>query len=348
MMLQSLRLGLFIILTLAVLAIGIFLIGSKESMWQSSYVVKAEFANAGGLNESADVRVGGIREGSVQHIQLPRDPKGKVTVVMSLGEGTKDIVRADSEAAIKSEGLLGDKYVEISFGSSEAEKVKGGEILKSIPPLDISDILSKTNYILDSAKVAVDHVQEAAGNISEITAKLNQGKGSAGAFLNDKTMYTETTASVSAMHEDLEAAKSNFLLKGFFNKRGYVDADELKKHEIAALPAAQPMKTFTFAAKDVFEKVGSAKIKNKKVLDEAGAYLEKEKFSLAVVVSAAGLKGDTDKMLLQSQAQSTMVRNYLVQNFRLDDTRLKTRGLGKSEELGAAGSLEIRVYPAAK
>ena len=348
MILQSLRLGFFVILTLAVLVGGIFLIGSKQSIWQSSYTVKAEFANAGGLNESADVRVGGIREGAVQYIQLPRDPKGKVTVVMSLAEDTKDIVRVDSEAAIKSEGLLGDKYVEISFGSQQAAKLKGGEILKSIPPIDISDVLGKTNSILDSAKIAVDHVQEAAGNISEITAKLNQGKGSAGAFLNDKTMYTETTASVTAMHEDLEAAKSNFLLKGFFNKRGYVNSDELKKHELPALPAAQPMKTFTFAAKEIFEKEGSAKIKNKKALDEVGTYLAKQKFSLAVVVSAAGLKGDTDKMLIQTQAQSTVVRNYLVKNFPLDDTRLKTRGLGKSEELGAAGSLEILVYSAAK
>ena len=139
-----------------------------------------------------------------------------------------------------------------------------------------------------------------------------------------------------------------FLLKGFFNKRGYVDADELKKHEITALPTAQPIKTFTLAAKDLFEKVGSAKIKNKKALDEAGAYLEKEKFGLAVVVSAAGLKGDTDKMLVQTRAQSTVVRNYLVQNFRLDDTRVKTRGIGKSEELGPEGSLEILVYPPAK
>jgi phospholipid/cholesterol/gamma-HCH transport system substrate-binding protein len=345
---QNVRLGLFILLTLAVLTAGIFMIGSKQSLWQSNYIVKAEFANVGGLSESADVRVGGIREGSVQHIQLPQEPKGKVTVVMSLAEATRDIVREDSKAAIKSEGLLGDEYVEISFGTPEAGKLKGGEVLKSVPPIDFSDVLAKTNYILDSAKVAVDHVQDAAGNIAEIMAKVNQGKGTAGALLNDRTMYTEATASVTAMHDDLDALKGNFLLRGFFNKRGYVDSAELKKHEISALPEAQPLKTFTFEPNQLFDKATSGKLKNKKPLDEAGDYLQNQKFGLAVVISSAGLEGDSDKMLLLTQAQSTVVRNYLVQNFRLDDTRLKTLGLGKSKLLGEGHALEIRVYPAGK
>jgi phospholipid/cholesterol/gamma-HCH transport system substrate-binding protein len=347
-MTQNVRLGLFIVIGLAVLAAVVLMIGGKQSLWQSTYTVKAEFANAGGLNESADVRVGGIREGSVQHIQLPQDPKGKVTVVMILGDDTKSIVRLDSTAAIKSEGLLGDKYVEISFGTRDGAKLKGGEVLKSVPPIDFSDVIAKTDGILDSAQRAVDQVDVAVGNISEITAKVNGGKGTIGALLNDRTMYTQATESVTAMHDDLDALKSNFLLRGFFNKRGYVDSDELKKHEISALPEAQPLKTFTFVAKQLFDKATSAKLKDKKALDEVGAYLQTQKFGLAVVASAAGMKGDSGKMLVLTQAQSTVVRNYLVQNFRLDDTRVKTMGLGKSDQLGAEHALEVRVYPAGK
>ncbi len=345
---QNIRLGLFIVLGLAVLTAGVFMIGSRQSLWQSNYIVKAEFANVGGLNESADVRVGGIREGSVEHIQLPRDPKGKVTVVMNLSEATRDIVRQDSTAAIKSEGLLGDQYVEVSFGTRESPKLKGGEILKSVPPIDFSDVMVKANYILDSAKLTVDNVQDAAGNIAEITDKINQGKGTVGALLNDRTMYTQATESVSAMHDDLEALKSNFLLRGFFNKRGYVDSDELKKHEMSALPAGQPIKTFTLEAKRLFGKDTSAKVKDKAALKEVGDYLQSQKFGLVVVVASAGMKGDSDKMLVLTQAQSAVVRNYLVQNFRLDDQRVKTMGLGKSDQLGAEHTLEIRVYAAAK
>jgi phospholipid/cholesterol/gamma-HCH transport system substrate-binding protein len=342
---QSIRLGFFILVTLAVLTGGVFLIGSKQAIWQSTYIVKAEFQNVGGLNEGADVRVGGIREGSVRDIQLPQDPKGMVTVVLSLGEDTKNIVRLDSQAMIKSEGLLGDKYLEISFGSREAGKLKGGETLKSVPPVDFSDIFAKTEGILDSAKVTVDRLQDTAGNVSEITAKINQGKGTAGALLNDRTMYKEATASVAAMHDDLEALKGNFLLRGFFNKRGYVDSAELGKHELSALPTTEPIRSFKFELARIFDKANSAKLKDKKSLDQIGSYIEGRKFGLVVILSAAGVKGDKEKLALLTEAQTTVVRNYLVQKFRLDDTRIKTRSLGKTDLLGSDGALEVRIYP---
>src|SRR5580698_8319488 len=132
---QNLRLGLFIVITLAILMTGVFLIGSRESMFHSNYKVRADFDNVSGLIEGADVRVGGLRKGSVKKIQLPKEPNGKVVVLMDLQKETHDIVKLDSVADIKSEGMLGDKYVEISFGSAEAAKLRGGETIGSQPPV---------------------------------------------------------------------------------------------------------------------------------------------------------------------------------------------------------------------
>jgi phospholipid/cholesterol/gamma-HCH transport system substrate-binding protein len=106
---KEVRLGLFIVVTLAILFAGVFLIGNTETLFKSTYRVKAEFQNVAGLNDGADVRVGGIHEGTVRKIDLPKRPDGKVTVVMDLQSATRDIVKKDSLAAIKSEGLLGDK-----------------------------------------------------------------------------------------------------------------------------------------------------------------------------------------------------------------------------------------------
>src|ERR1700691_3129323 len=114
---QTFRLGLFIVAALAVLVTGVFLIGSRESMFQSTYRLKAEFQNVAGLADGADVRVGGLHQGTVKHIQLPNRPDGKVTVTMDLNKGTRDVLNKGSAASIKSTGLVGDKYVEISFGS---------------------------------------------------------------------------------------------------------------------------------------------------------------------------------------------------------------------------------------
>lgn len=343
---QNLRVGIFIVITGAFLAVCVFLIGSRESMFRPSYKVRADFDNVAGLNEGADVRVGGIRKGSVKRIQLPKEPNGKVVVLMDLEKETQSIVKLDSTAEIKSEGMLGDKYVEVTFGSMEGAMLRGGETIGTHPPVDISDLFAKTNQILDTTQGALNNVVTATSSISDISSKINRGQGTVGALINDKTIYNQTAATVTSMHEDVEALKHNFLLKGFFNKRGYVDTDELKKHEIAKLPAGAPEKTFAYDTKQVFDKPDAAKLKDKKALNDAGQYLQSKKFGEVVITAAASMKGDSDKERTATQAQAMVIRNYLVQNFRLDDTRIKTMGLGKTAEGGEDGKIQIVVYAA--
>jgi hypothetical protein len=242
--------------------------------------------------------------------------------------------------------MLGDKYIEISFGSMDAAKLRGGETVGSRTPLDISDLFGKANQILDTTQAALQNVQGATLNINDISAKINHGQGTVGALINDRTIYTQAAATVASMHEDADALKHNFLLKGFFNKRGYVDSDDLKKHEIARLPTAPPEKSFAFDAKQVFDKPNATKLKDEKALKEAGQYLQAQKFNEVVIAVAASMKGDSEKDRVTTQAQAMVIRNYLVQNFRLDDTRIKTMGLGKTDDAGENGKIEILVYPA--
>src|ERR1700733_2859724 len=97
---RSFRLGLFMLTTLAILAVCVFLVGRQESEFGSNYRVRSEFDNVAGLNEGADVRVGGIRKGSVLSIRLPKTPDGKVEVTMDLAKETQAIVKQDSLAFI--------------------------------------------------------------------------------------------------------------------------------------------------------------------------------------------------------------------------------------------------------
>src|SRR6185436_11393821 len=134
---RTLRLGIFVVAMLVILAAGIFMIGRRDFMFSSTYRLKADFQNVVGLGGGAPVRVGGIHQGTVRTILLPKQPDGKVTVVMDLESSTRNIIKKDSLAAIKTEGLLGSKYVEISFGTNEAERVNNGDTLATEPPLDI-------------------------------------------------------------------------------------------------------------------------------------------------------------------------------------------------------------------
>ncbi len=90
-----------------------------------------------------------------------------------------------------------------------------------------------------------------------------------------------------------------------------------------------------------------AKLKDQKALKEAGDYLQVESFGLAVVAVSTGMKGETDKDRVLSEGRAAAIRDYLAKNFRLDDTRIKTLGLGKSADTGDNGKAEILVYPAA-
>ena len=348
---RSFRLGVFVVTTLLILAAGILLIGNKQFLFTRTFGLRADFQNVGGLSGGAEVRVGGIHEGTVRTIKLPSRPDEKVSVVMDLAASTRDIIKKDSVAWIKTEGLLGDKYVEISFGSKQAEKVKDGDTLEGQPPVDMSDMIKKTDQILDTTKEAMQNVDQMASNLKSVTTKISEGKGTVGALINDKKIYKEADAAAAqaqagatAFQENMEALKHNLLLRAFYKKRGYEDSNELTKHEIAQLPAEPSMKEFDYDAKQIFVKPDTAKLKNQKVLNEAGKFLEENKFGWAVVAAYAGMKGDTDKERALTQARAMVVRDYLVENFRLDDTRLKTIGAGKSEQVTDA-KLRILVYP---
>src|SRR6202521_1110876 len=229
------RLGAFIIATLGILAAGIFLIGSKQYLFTSTYRLKAQFATVVGLDAGADVRVGGVHIGTVLVIDLPNKPADKITVLMDLQRSTHDIIKQDAVAAIETEGLLGNEYVSISFGSAQALNVKDDDTIASQPPLVIADLMKKADGILDTSQEALDNVTVATANLGSISGKINQGQGTIGALVNDKKIYTQldqTTvglrdtvnhaqAGVTSFQENMEAMKQNFLLRGYFKNRGY-------------------------------------------------------------------------------------------------------------------------------
>jgi outer membrane protein OmpA-like peptidoglycan-associated protein len=296
---RAFRLGIFIAATLLILVTGVFIIGNQRFLFRRTYRIGADFQNVAGLNNGADVQVGGIHLGTVKYISLPSDPSGKLTVLMDMASSTKTIIRRDSLATIKTEGLLGNKYVEISFGSEKAPNIENGDTIKGETPVDFSDAALAT---------------------------MNQ-----------------TKAATAAFQDDANALKDNFLLRSFFKRRGYEDANELQKNKLSKLPSRQSNKEFVYDPRNIFDKPDNAKLKNGKKLDEAGQFLEQNEFNLAVVAASEEM-GDTNKDRVLTQARAKVVRDYLVQNFKFDDTRVKVIGLGKSSKGDEGSKVEILIY----
>lgn len=345
---KALRLGIFVVATLIIFGAGIFWIGSSHFRFTSTYRLNADFQTVAGLEQGAAVRVGGVHEGNVHRIVLPQKPDQKVRVEMDMQPGTHGVIKKDSTASIGTEGLVGDEFVEISFGTRGAPDVKSGDTIAAEAPLQISDMIKKANAILDSAQGAMQNVSQTAGNLQSITAKLNEGKGSAGALLNNKAVYQHMNEAAANLQDDTEALKHNFLLRGFFKKRGYEDDAEIKRNAIEELPGGSPAKSFTYRAAKLFDKPDGAKLKNARQLDDAGRFLEQNPFGLAVVVSQSDMKGDTDKERQLTAARAAVAREYLVQHFKLDDKRIKTLGAGKSSDAPDGGAVDVIVYPAGR
>jgi phospholipid/cholesterol/gamma-HCH transport system substrate-binding protein len=360
---RAARLGAFIVVTLAILVTGVFIIGGKRYLFSSTYQVKAQFDNVVGLDAGADVRVGGVHSGTVRNILLPHKPGEKVTVVMDLGNSTHEIIKQDSVATIETEGLLGNQFLAISFGSAQSRDVTDGETIASLPPLEMADLLQKASGLLDGSQETIQNATKLTANLNSISAKINTGQGTAGALVNDKQLYTnleqtstamqatmtQAQAGVTDFQENMEAMKHNFLLRGYFKSRGYEDSAELAKNEIERLPTGTPSKQFTYLAKQLFDKQDSAKLKNQKSLAAGGQFLADNPFGFAVVVVSAGMEGDTQKDLVLSEARAMVVREYLVENFGFDDSQLKTLGRGKLTD-GTSdpgwGAVQILIYPA--
>jgi phospholipid/cholesterol/gamma-HCH transport system substrate-binding protein len=355
------RLGAFIFATLAILAAGVFIIGSKEYLFRSTYQLRAQFDNVAGLAAGADVQVGGVHSGTVHSIALPHRPGEKVTVVMDMDHSTHEIVKQDSVASIETEGVLGNQFVAISFGSNGQPDVKDGGTIQSEPPLQLADLLKKTNGILDSSQEAIQNASLATAHLNSVSAKIDAGQGTVGALVNDKQLYANLEQTTATLHEtmihaqtgvtdfqeNMEALKHNFFLSGYFKKRGYEDSADLAANRIGSLPPGAPLKAFTYSAKELFDNRDSAKLKNQKTLNAGGDYLAQNHFGFAVVVVSAGMDGDTQKDLILTQARAMVVREYLVENYGFDDSQLKTLGLGKQKasSLNAEwGSIQILIY----
>ena len=358
---RAVRLGAFIVGTLAILVAGVFIIGSKRYLFSSTYRVEVQFDNVAGLDEGGDVRVGGVHVGTVRQIVLPHHPGGRITVVMDLGKATHEIVKQDSVASIETEGMLGSQYVAVSFGSAGKADLRDGDRISSEPPLEMADLLKKTSGILDSSQEAIQNATRATANLASISAKIDGGQGTVGALVNDKQLYNSLEQTTSSLHqtmghaeegvtdfqEDMEALKHNFFLRGYFKSRGYEDSAELANNGVERLPQGTPMKEFTYPAKQLFGEQNSAKLKNQKSLNAGGEFLANNQFGFAVVAASAGMEGDTQKDLVLTEARAMVVREYLVENFGFDDSQLKTLGMGKQADAtadGGWGTVRILIY----
>src|SRR5882672_9887204 len=112
----KLRVGVFVLLALAAFLGLVYALGARARLFEARYTLHAEFTEVGGLVEGATVRLAGVQIGRVSAVNLPPKPGGKVRVDLTIARRFSDRIRKNSVARIETQGLLGDKIVEITVG----------------------------------------------------------------------------------------------------------------------------------------------------------------------------------------------------------------------------------------
>jgi phospholipid/cholesterol/gamma-HCH transport system substrate-binding protein len=130
--------GLFMIAGIICLGYLSIKLGKMEVIGNKGYEVQAVFSNSGGLKTGSSVVIAGVEVGRVKEIGL-EDYEARV--VLSLPVDIK--IQEDAIASIKTRGLIGEKYVEITPGGSEKLIKPGGRIRETQPPVDLEQLISK-------------------------------------------------------------------------------------------------------------------------------------------------------------------------------------------------------------
>ena len=133
--------GIFVIIGIACLAYLSIRLGKMEVLGNKGYEVFGIFSNTGGLRDGASVMIAGVEVGRVKRINLANY---QAKVYMSLDPGIK--LQDDSIASIKTKGLIGEKYVEITPGGAEKEIKPNGQIRETQPAVDLESLISKVAF----------------------------------------------------------------------------------------------------------------------------------------------------------------------------------------------------------
>lgn len=185
---RKLRVGVFVLVGVAAFVGLIYALGARARLFEPRYTIHAEFTEVGGLTEGATVRLAGVQIGRVTGVHLPSEPGGKVRVDLTIARQFQDRIRLDSVARIETQGLLGDKIVEITVGTAGAAVVPEGQVIASRDPTDITRVVNDSAETVKNVTALTQSLREAAESlnksnvVSEIAAATASARRAADQF----------------------------------------------------------------------------------------------------------------------------------------------------------------------
>ncbi|MDQ3212379.1 MAG: MlaD family protein [Acidobacteriota bacterium] len=420
----SVSVGAFVVFGVLLFAVGLFIIGSRRMLFEDTFHASAEFANLSGLQNGAIVRVAGMDAGEVDEIRVPGSPSGRFSVRMRLREELHTLIRVDSVASIQTDGLVGNKYVQVDAGTDQAAIVPPDGTMKSTEPLDLAEMLNRMSKTIDlvtgtivdvkagveealgsvtetarsaqdlmtdvgkDARAIMTSTQKATADVNAIVAGVREGRGTVGKLLTDDAFYasmkniaaeaektvtnlreastqakgaiadfrgdggpmkgvkgvtgdlqqtlTSAKDAMADLAENTEALKRSFFFRGFFNKRGYFDLEDvtLRQYREGALQTGDRhvlriwvgTPVLFEAAEDGGERLSDA---GRRRVDSAmSTFVKYPENSPLVVEGYAKQRATSQARFLLSRSRAELVRDYIVGKYRREGNHLAIMPMG--------------------
>jgi phospholipid/cholesterol/gamma-HCH transport system substrate-binding protein len=357
---------------------------------------------------------------------VPASPSAKFRVKLRVRENLHPLVRVDSVASIQTDGLVGNKYIQVEAGTDQAQIVPPNGTIQSREPFDFAELLQRMSQTLDlvtatiselrsSVDDALDSVTDTAkeaqnlmgdlgdeakeilhaahlatNNVNAIVAEVRQGKGTVGKLMTDDALFNsmksiatdgqkavanireaseqakaaiqdfrgqsgtlkgvsgslqQTLASANDAMSDLadstEALKRNFFFRGFFNKRGYFDLDEVsvQQYRQGALETKERrVVRIWISAAVLFETDANG---NERLTDDGRARLDSAMSQFVryprttpFVIEGYAQASTLDRQFLLSRSRARLARDYVAGKYGLDSNYVAVMPMGAE----AAGS----------
>lgn len=254
------KLGMFVTVGLLLFIMAIYFIGKQKNLFGSTFNLTSKFKTVSGLEVGNNVRFSGINIGTVEEIRLIND--SSVVVSMVIKDEVREFIKTDARASIGSDGLMGDKVLTISPGVKSKTIVENGGAIASVNGIEMADLMK-------SVKKSVDNVGVISDELAIFSHSMNNGNGALARLVRDDKMANSVSNTLSNLEtgtkgfsENMEAAKSNFLFRGYFKKKE--KEKEKQKEEIKEKKEEQQEK----AAKEKEAKAKEEKEKQEKAKEE--------------------------------------------------------------------------------
>jgi len=185
---RNILLGFFVLIGITLFIAGIFLVGSKNEMFQKTFPITARFTNATGLKLGSNVRYNGVKVGIVKSVNLINDTL--VQVDMSIEEDKRHFILKNAIASIASDGLMGDKIVSITAGRGGGEQVKNNDLLLAHNPIN-------TDRVLETLSQSNENIKVITENLKTLTSEINSDNGPAQLLYKNPEMARQLKQSFS-------------------------------------------------------------------------------------------------------------------------------------------------------